>query len=50
MSNNIYQQTERNLTALKLNQMKLHLEEIANSVGSESLSFTEGLVTIHSRF
>ena len=46
MSNSIYQQTEKNLTALKLNQMRLHLEEIANSVGSESLSFTEGLLKL----
>ncbi len=46
MSNSIYQQTEKNLTALKLNQMKLHLEEISNNVGSGTLSFTEGLLKL----
>ena len=29
MSNSIYQQTERNLAALKMHQMKIHLEEVA---------------------
>ena len=43
MNNSIYQQTEKNLTALRLNQMKLHLEEISNSVSSGNMSFTEGL-------
>lgn len=28
MSNSIYQQTERNLAALKMHQMKIHLEEV----------------------
>ena len=42
----IYQQTEKNLATLRLNQMKLHLEDVANSVGSESLSFTEGLLKL----
>ena len=52
MSNSIYQQTERNLAALKMHQMKIHLEEVANTVGNDNLSFTEGLLkfaqnTIH---
>lgn len=46
MSNSIYLQTEQNLVALKLNQMKLHLEEVSNNVGKESLSFTEGLLRL----
>ena len=46
MSISIYQQTEKNLATLRLNQMKLHLEDVANSVGSESLSFTEGLLKL----
>lgn len=46
MSNSIYQQTVDNLTKLKLNQMKLHLEEISNNVGSEKISFTEGLLKL----
>ena len=46
MSNSIYQQTEQNLTALKLNQMKVHLEETSNNVGSGSMSFTEGLLKL----
>lgn len=46
MSNSIYQQTITNLEKLRLNQMKLHLEAIANDVNSESLSFTEGLLKL----
>ncbi len=46
MKNSVYQQTEQNLTALRLNQMKLHLEEVANQVGTENLSFTEGLLKL----
>ena len=46
MSNSIYQQTEKNLTALRLNQMNLHLEEISNDVSSGGLSFTEGLLKL----
>ena len=38
MSNSIYQQTERNLAALKMHQMKIHLEEVANTVGNDNLS------------
>ena len=46
MSNSIYQQTERNLAALKMHQMKIHLEEVANTVGNDNLSFTEGLLKL----
>lgn len=47
MSNNsIYRQAVQNLETLKLNQMKLHLDEVAEDVGSESLSFTEGLLRL----
>jgi DNA replication protein DnaC len=46
MSNSIYQQTEKNLTSLKLKQMNIHLEEIANSVGAGNISFTEGLLKL----
>lgn len=46
MNNSIYQQTINNLDALRLSQMKLHLEEIANTVGSENISFTEGLLKL----
>jgi len=46
MSNSIYQQAEHNLSILKLNQMKLHLEEITNTVGNEGLSFSEGLLKL----
>lgn len=46
MSSSVYQQAEQNLAALKLSQMKLHLEEVANTVGSEHLSFTEGLLKL----
>lgn len=46
MNNSIYQQTISNLDKLKLSQIKLHLEEVANKVGSDSLSFTEGLLKL----
>ena len=46
MSNSTYKQAEKNLSALKLNQMKLHLEDVANTVGNENLSFTEGLLRL----
>lgn len=47
MSNNsIYRQTVQNLEALRLNQMKLHLEEVAADVGTKNLSFSEGLLKL----
>ena len=46
MNNSIYQQPISNLDKLKLSQIKLHLEEVANKVGSDSLSFTEGLLKL----
>lgn len=47
MSNNsIYRQTVQNLETLRLNQMKLHLDEVAQDVGTQNLSFSEGLLKL----
>ncbi|MGN0241171.1 MAG: ATP-binding protein, partial [Candidatus Weimeria sp.] len=46
MSNSIYQQLSKNLDTLHLSQMKLHLDEVAEKVSTESLSFTEGLLKL----
>ncbi len=43
MSNSIFNQTKQNLSFLKLDQMSLHLEEVASIVSRDKLSFTEGL-------
>ncbi|MCH3954301.1 MAG: IS21-like element helper ATPase IstB [Eubacterium sp.] len=43
MSNSIYQQTINNLETLRMRQMELHLQEVADRVGTDNLSFTEGL-------
>ena len=45
-NSSIYKQTVQNLGALRLNQMKLHLEEVAGDVGTKNLSFTEGLLKL----
>ena len=45
-NNSIYRQTIQNLGTLRLNQMKLHLEEVAGDVGTKNLSFTEGLLKL----
>lgn len=45
-NSSIYKQTIQNLGTLRLNQMKLHLEEVAGDVGTKNLSFTEGLLKL----
>ena len=46
MSNSTYNQLTANLDLLKLEQMKLHLDEIRDFVTSNGLSFTEGLLKL----
>jgi len=46
MSNSIYQQVSKNLETLRLGQMALHLQEVADRVSSENLSFSEGLLKL----
>lgn len=47
MSNSsIYRQTVQNLETLRLNQMKLHLDEAVQDVGTQNLSFSEGLLKL----
>ena len=46
MNNSTYQQLCRNLEALKLPQMQLHLSEVADFVSANSLSFSEGLLKL----
>jgi DNA replication protein DnaC len=45
-NSSIYKQTIQNLGTLRLNQMELHLEEVAGDVGTKNLSFTEGLLKL----
>lgn len=44
--NSIYQQLNRNFETLKLTQMQLHLNEVADFVSANSLSFSEGLLKL----
>lgn len=44
--NSIYQQLNRNFGTLKLTQMQLHLNEVADFVSAISLSFSEGLLKL----
>ena len=44
--NSTYQQLCRNLEALKLTQMQLHLNEVADFVSANNLSFSEGLLKL----
>lgn len=46
MNNSTYKQLTSNLELLKLNQMKLHLDEIRDCVVANGLSFTEGLLKL----
>lgn len=44
--NSIYQQLYSNLETLKLTQMQLHLNEVADLVSLNNLSFSEGLLKL----
>lgn len=46
MNNSTYNQLCHNLELLKLEQMKLHLDEISDFVTSNNLSFSEGLLKL----
>lgn len=46
MMNRMYEQLVRNLEALKLGQMQLHLDEVCDFVTSGNLSFSEGLLKL----
>ena len=44
--NSTYQQLCQNLETLKLTQMQLHLNEVADFVSANNLSFSEGLLKL----
>ena len=44
--NSTYQQLCQNLETLKLIQMQLHLNEVADFVATNNLSFSEGLLKL----
>ena len=44
--NSTYQQLCHNLETLKLTQMQLHLNEVADFVSANNLSFSEGLLKL----
>ncbi|SET42643.1 ATP-binding protein [[Clostridium] polysaccharolyticum] len=46
--NSTYEQLCRNLETLKLTQMQLHLDEVADFVTANRLSFSEGLLKLTS--